>query len=47
MRRFTVGAENLVIVGSGANTCQLVKLSYKNLRSGIRLEPIGLEHRVP
>ncbi|MFT5658971.1 MAG: microcystin degradation protein MlrC, partial [Gammaproteobacteria bacterium] len=40
-----IAAETLVIAAPGAHPCQLAQLSYKNLRSGIRLEPMGPVHQ--
>jgi microcystin degradation protein MlrC len=39
-----IAAQTLVVAAPGAHPCELAKLSYKNLRSGIRLEPMGAEH---
>jgi microcystin degradation protein MlrC len=38
-----IAAQTLVVAAPGVNPCELAKLSYKNLRSGIRLEPMGAE----
>lgn len=38
-----IAAETLVVAAPGAHPCELTKLSYKNLRPGIRLEPMGPE----
>jgi len=39
-----IAAETLVVAAPGAHPCQLVDLPYRNLRKGIRLEPMGPEH---
>jgi microcystin degradation protein MlrC len=39
-----IAAETLVVAAPGAHPCRLVDLPYRNLRSGIRLEPMGPEH---
>ena len=36
-----IAAETLVVAAAGVSSCQLAKLTYKNLRSGVRLEPSG------
>jgi microcystin degradation protein MlrC len=40
-----ISAETLVVAAPGANPCELTKLVYKNLRAGIRLEPMGPERQ--
>ena len=40
-----IAAETLVVLSPGANACQLTRLEFKNLRPGIRLEPLGPEHQ--
>lgn len=40
-----IAAETLVVIAPGANYCKLTDMEYKNLRTGIRLEPLGPEHR--
>ena len=40
-----IAAETLVVAAPGAHPCQLVELPYKNLRKGVRLEPMGPEHQ--
>ncbi len=42
-----IAAETLVVAAPGAHPCQLVGLPYKNLRRGVRLEPMGPEHQGP
>ena len=39
-----IAAETLVVLAPGANACKLTELEFKNLRAGIRLEPLGPEH---
>ena len=39
-----IGSETLVVISPGINPCVLKDLHYKNLRPGIRLEPLGSEH---
>lgn len=39
-----IAAETLVVIAPGIHPCKLVDLDYKNLRTGIRLEPLGPEH---
>jgi microcystin degradation protein MlrC len=36
-----ISAETLLVEAPGANPCRLIGLPYKNLRPGIRLEPMG------
>ncbi len=40
-----VAAETLVALAPGANSCKLIELEYRNLRPGVRLEPLGPEHK--
>ena len=39
-----IAAETLVVLAPGANYCKLAELEFTNLRSGIRLEPMGPAH---
>ena len=39
-----IAERTLVVVAPGAHPCRLVDLAYRNLRAGIRLEPMGPEH---
>ena len=39
-----IAAETLVVLSPGANHCRLTDMEYKNLRPGIRLEPLGRMH---
>ena len=39
-----IAAETLVVIAPGIHPCKLADLEYKNLRNGIRLEPLGPEH---
>jgi microcystin degradation protein MlrC len=39
-----IAAETLVVIAPGIHPCKLVDLEYKNLRAGVRLEPLGPEH---
>lgn len=44
--RDIVGAEEtLAVLSPGANYCKLTEMKYRNLRSGIRLEPLGPIHK--
>jgi len=36
-----IAAETLVVLAPGASSCKLTELEFKNLRRGIRLEPLG------
>ena len=40
-----IASETLVVAAPGAHPCQLVDLPYRSLRKGVRLEPMGPEHR--
>jgi len=40
-----IASETLVVAAPGAHPCQLVELPYRNLRKGVRLEPMGPEHQ--
>jgi microcystin degradation protein MlrC len=39
-----IAAETLVVAAPGAHPCKLVDLPYRNLRRGVRLEPMGPVH---
>ena len=39
-----IAAETLVVLSPGANYCKLTDMKYQNLRSGVRLEPLGPVH---
>jgi microcystin degradation protein MlrC len=39
-----IAAETLVVIAPGIHPCKLIDLDYKNLRSGVRLEPLGPAH---
>ena len=39
-----IAERTLVVVAPGAHPCRLVDLAYRNLRAGVRLEPMGPEH---
>ena len=39
-----IAAETLVVIAPGIHPCQLADLKYKNLRAGVRLEPMGPVH---
>ena len=39
-----IAAETLVAIAPGANYCRLTEIDYRNLRPGVRLEPLGPEH---
>ena len=36
-----IAAETLVAIAPGANYCRLTEIRYRNLREGVRLEPLG------
>ena len=36
-----IAAKTIVVFAPGAHPCKLVDLDYQNLRSGVRLEPMG------
>jgi microcystin degradation protein MlrC len=40
-----IAAETLVVIAPGIHPCKLADLDYRNLRAGVRLEPLGPEHR--
>jgi microcystin degradation protein MlrC len=40
-----IAAETLVVIAPGIHPCKLADLNYQNLRTGVRLEPLGPEHR--
>jgi microcystin degradation protein MlrC len=42
-----IAAETLVAISPGANYCRLTEIEYRNLRAGVRLEPLGPDHRSP
>jgi hypothetical protein len=33
------------VIAPGIHPCKLIDLDYKNLRPGVRLEPLGPEHQ--
>jgi microcystin degradation protein MlrC len=39
-----IAAETLVVIAPGIHPCKLVDLDYRNLRAGVRLEPLGPVH---
>jgi len=39
-----IAAETLVVIAPGIHPCKLDDLTYRNLRTGVRLGPLGLEH---
>ncbi|TNF90614.1 MAG: M81 family metallopeptidase [Gammaproteobacteria bacterium] len=39
-----IAAETLVVRSPGANYCKLTDMKYRNLRAGVRLEPLGPVH---
>ncbi len=39
-----IAAETLVAIAPGANYCRLTEMKYRNLRPGVRLEPLGPSH---
>jgi len=39
-----IAAETLVVISPGANYCRLGEIKYRNLRPGVRLEPLGHPH---
>ena len=39
-----IAERTLVVAAPGAHPCRLVDLPYRNLRAGVRLEPMGPEH---
>ncbi|HKJ53768.1 MAG TPA: M81 family metallopeptidase [Gammaproteobacteria bacterium] len=39
-----IAAETLVVISPGANYCRLGEMKYRNLRPGVRLEPLGSAH---
>ncbi len=41
-----IAAATLTVEAPGAHPCRLTELPYKHLREGVRLEPMGPEHRV-
>ena len=40
-----ISSETLLVEAPGAHPCRLLNVDYKNLRNGVRLEPMGPEHR--
>jgi microcystin degradation protein MlrC len=40
-----IAAETLVVIAPGIHPCKLADLEYKNLRDGVRLEPMGPVHK--
>jgi microcystin degradation protein MlrC len=40
-----IAAETLVAISPGANYCRMRELKFENLRSGVRLGPLGPEHQ--
>ena len=40
-----IAAETLVVIAPGIHPCKLADLNYQNLRTGVRLEPLGPAHR--
>ena len=40
-----IAADTLVVISPGANYCRMTELEFKNLRAGIRLEPMGPFHK--
>lgn len=40
-----IAAETLVVIAPGIHPCKLVDLEYRNLRTGVRLEPLGPVYR--
>ncbi|MBC6440271.1 MAG: M81 family metallopeptidase [Rhodospirillales bacterium] len=42
-----IAARTILVEAPGENACRLVGLDYRNLREGVRLEPLGPEHRHP
>jgi microcystin degradation protein MlrC len=40
-----IAEETLAVIAPGIHPCNLVDLDYKKLRKGIRLEPMGPEHK--
>jgi len=40
-----IAAETLVVIAPGIHPCKLADLDYKNLRDGVRLEPLGPVHQ--
>jgi microcystin degradation protein MlrC len=40
-----IAAETLVVIAPGIHPCKLIDLDYKNLRAGVRLEPLGPVHQ--
>ena len=40
-----MAAETLVVIAPGVNYCKFDDLNYQNLRAGVRLGPLGREHK--
>ncbi|MCP4982595.1 MAG: microcystin degradation protein MlrC, partial [Gammaproteobacteria bacterium] len=40
-----IAIETLVVIAPGIHPCKLADLEYKNLRAGVRLEPLGPVHK--
>lgn len=40
-----IANETLVVKAPGANYCDHTEMDYQNLRTGVRIEPLGAEHR--
>ncbi|MCP4877099.1 MAG: M81 family metallopeptidase [Gammaproteobacteria bacterium] len=40
-----IATETLVVIAPGIHPCKLADLEYKNLRAGVRLEPLGPVHK--
>jgi microcystin degradation protein MlrC len=40
-----IAAQTLLVAAPGAHPCRLAEVNYRNLREGVRLEPLGPEHR--
>ena len=38
-----ISSKTLLVEAPGAHPCRLVNVDYKNLRDGVRLEPMGPE----
>ena len=42
--RVLIAAETLVVISPGVNYCRFDDLNYRNLRTGVRLGPLGKVH---
>ncbi|MGY8995363.1 MAG: MlrC C-terminal domain-containing protein, partial [Alphaproteobacteria bacterium] len=40
-----IAAKTLIVESPGEHPCRLTNLDYRHLREGVRLEPMGPEHR--